>query len=306
LNGFVLTVHKEEEWTSHDAVNRLRRLLGVQDVGHAGSLDPLATGLLLCGVGRGTKILSYLMDLPKEYVGRIRLGVTTDTGDVTGKVIDERPVGAFGLEDARELAGQFIGRTEQVPPMVSAIKHQGKRLYQLARKGVEIERKPRTVEIYAFDLLSLDGDRIEFRVRCGKGTYIRSLAQDLGDKLGSGATLERLRRSAIGPFDDAQAISLLGEPADARERALAAAIPLATALSHLPSLVLRPEWVRKVRQGGQPPWRAVDSPDLPTGDRVRLLGSEGELIAIAALDAVPGRPDRAWRDSWELRLDRVL
>jgi tRNA pseudouridine55 synthase len=306
VNGFVLPVHKEEDWTSHDAVHRLRRLLGVQEIGHAGSLDPFATGVLLCGVGRGTKILSYLMDLPKEYVGVMRLGVTTDSGDMTGQVIEEKPVEAIDPERARELTRRFIGRTQQIPPMVSAIKQQGKRLYELARKGIEVERKPRTIEIHAFDLLKLEGDRIEFRVLCAKGTYIRSLAQDFGRELGPGASLEQLKRSAVGPFDESTTVSLLGEPLEARARALAGAIPLATALSHLSALRLRPDWVRRVRQGGQPPWRAVEAADLPSTERIRLLGSEGELIAIASLDAVPGIPERSWRDSWELRLDRVL
>ncbi len=306
MNGFVLAVHKEEEWTSHDAVHRLRRILGVQEIGHAGSLDPFATGVLVCGVGRGTKILSYLMDLPKEYVGVMRLGVTTDTGDRTGKVIEERPVGAVDPGAARELTRRFIGRTEQVPPMVSAIKQQGKRLYELARKGIEVERKPRMVEIHAFDILAIEGAEIEFRVLCGKGTYMRSLAQDFGNALGPGATLDRLRRSAVGPFDESQAISLTGEPEEARSRALSAAVPLAAALSHLAALRLLPDWIRRVRQGGQPPWRAMETAEMPSTKRVRLLGPEGELIAIASLDAVPGLPDRSWRDSWELRLDRVL
>lgn len=306
MNGFVLPVHKEEDWTSHDAVHRLRRILGVQEVGHAGSLDPFATGVLLCGVGRGTKVLSYLMDLPKEYVGVMRLGVTTDTGDRTGKVIEEKPVGAIDPDAVRDLTRRFIGRIEQVPPMVSAIKQQGKRLYELARKGIEVERKPRLVEIRAFEILRCEGSEIEFRVLCGKGTYIRSLAHDFGTALGPGATLDQLKRSAVGPFDESQAVSLEGELEEARLRARAAAVPLATALSHLAGLRLRSEWVRKVRQGGQPPWRAVETADMPSTERVRLLGAEGELIAIASLDAVPGLPDRSWRDSWELRLDRVL
>lgn len=306
MNGFILPILKEEDWTSHDAVHRLRRILGVQEIGHAGSLDPFATGVLLCGVGRGTKVLSYLMDLPKEYLGVMRLGVTTDTGDRTGKVIEERPVGVIDPDQARELTRRFIGRTEQIPPMVSAIKLNGKRLYELARKGIEVERKPRLVEIHAFDLIGFHGAEIEFRVLCGKGTYVRSLAQDFGNALGPGATLDRLRRTAVGPFNESQAVSLSGDPEEARARARETAIPLAVALSHLAALRLRPDWVRKVRQGGQPPWRAVEPLEMPSTERVRLLGSEGELIAIASLDAVPGLPDRSWRDSWELRLDRVL
>ncbi len=304
--GFIVPVRKEEQWTSHDAVVRLRSLLGVQEVGHAGSLDPFATGVLVCAVGRGTKVVSYLMDLPKDYVGVMRLGRTTDTGDITGTVIEERPVGPIALAEARELAACFVGRLEQVPPMVSAIKHHGKRLYELARKGIQVERKPRSVEVHSFEVLGVSGSLLEFRVVCGKGTYIRSLALDFGERLGTGACVEQLRRRAVGPFDEARAVALSGEP-DAVRRAVAdAAVPLAVALQHLPCLRLGPEWVRKVRQGAQPPWRAVDAADLPAGDRIRLLGPEGELIAIAALEAIPGPAERSWRDSWELLLERVL
>jgi tRNA pseudouridine55 synthase len=234
------------------------------------------------------------------------LGRITDTGDRTGAVLEQRAVGEIDVARARDLAGEFTGVLEQVPPMVSAIKQGGTRLYDLARRGIEVERKPRVVEVHEFEIVSLVNDRIEFRIRCGRGTYVRALARDFGERLGPGACVESLRRTAVGAFTERQAVALTGPLEDQRARALGASVPLSAALAHMPSLKLQPEWVRRVRQGGQPPWRAVDANELPAGDRICLLGSEGELVAIASLSAVPGLADRPWRDSWELKLDRVL
>lgn len=306
MTGFVVPVLKQEEWTSHDAVHRLRTILGVKEIGHAGSLDPFATGVLVCGVGRGTKVISYLMDLPKEYVGVIRLGIATDTGDITGEVRERRSVEGLTEEAIRTAACRFVGTLEQIPPMVSAIKVQGRRLYDLARAGIEIERKPRRVEVHAFDLTRVDGDRVEFLVRCSKGTYVRALARDLGDALGVGGCVEQLCRSAVGSFTLENAVSLVGEQDVVKAACLRAAVPLATALGHLEPLRLQHEWVRRVRMGEQPPWRAVDAKAMPSAAPIRLVGPEGDLVAIAVLDAVPGPIDRSWRDSWELKLERVL
>lgn len=306
MTGFVVPILKQEEWTSHDAVHRLRTVLGVKEIGHAGSLDPFATGVLVCGVGRGTKVISYLMDLPKEYTGTIRLGLDTDTGDITGVVKEQRAVGSIPDETIREAASRFVGRIEQVPPMVSAIKVQGRRLYDLARKGIEVERKPRSVEIHSFDLTRIDGDRIDFTVRCSKGTYVRALARDLGEALGTGGCVESLCRNAVGSFTTERSVSLVGETEDVRAACLKAAVPLVAALGHLQALKLQSEWVRRIRRGEQPPWRAVNAEALPAEAPIRLLGPEGDLVAIAVLDPMPGPIDRSWRDSWGLKLERVL
>ncbi len=304
--SFVLPVDKQRGPTSHDTVQRLRNIIRVREIGHAGSLDPFATGLLLCGVGRGTKILPYLTDLPKIYTGVMRLGRITDSGDVTGKTLEERPVGPVDLCEMRRIAAGFVGRQEQIPPMVSAIKHKGTRLYELARKGIEVPRKPRMIEIQRFEIDSMEGDLLTFQVTCSKGTYVRTLAQDFGSNLGPGASVESLCRRAIGPFEKASAIRLTGDSEEMRARCEQAAISLRSALAHFPELKLRAEWVRKIRNGTQPPWRAVQTDRLPEGERVRLVGPENELVAIASLSAVPGPVDRPWNDSWELRLDRVL
>ncbi len=304
--GFVVAIDKPVEWTSHDAVQRLRSILGVREIGHAGTLDPFATGALVCGVGRGTKVISYLADLPKEYRGVILLGRTTDTGDITGETIEERPVDRIDLERLREIAASFVGRVEQIPPVISAIKLQGRRLYDLAREGVEVELRPRLIEIHEFEILGVRGERVEFRVRCGKGTYIRALARDLGERLDLGGCVESLRRTAVGGFGADGLVGIEGERAAVREGLLARAIPLGEALRHLAQLRLRPEWVRRVRHGEQPPWRAVTADRLPEGPKVALVGAEGDVIAMARIEPVPGPIDRAWQSSWELKLERVL
>lgn len=306
MSGFVLPIHKEVDWTSHDAVHMLRTVLGIQEIGHAGSLDPFATGILLCGIGRGTKVISYLMDLRKTYEGTMHLGKITETGDVTGTVIEERPVDPITLDEARDLAARFIGRQEQIPPMVSAIKHQGKRLYELARAGIEVERRPRTVEVDSFEVISVLGHVVEFRIVCSKGTYVRGLARDFGEALGPGACVETLHRSAIGGFSDDRAVRLTGDRNEIADSCKAAAVGLASALGHVPALHLVADWVRRVRRGEQPPWRAVTESEILSCDHYRLLGPAGDLVALVSLEPVPGPIDRPWRDCWELKLDRVL
>lgn len=304
--GFVVAVDKPPEWTSHDAVQRVRAVLGVREIGHAGTLDPFATGTLVCGVGRGTKILSYLTDLPKEYRGVILLGRTTDTGDVTGETIEERPVEGVEIERLKSLSRSFLGKVEQIPPVISAIKHQGRRLYDLAREGIAVEPRPRMVEIESFEIDSVRGSRIDFRVRCGKGTYIRALARDFGECLGTGGCVEALRRTAVGAFTEEGLAGIEGDREAVREELIRRSVPMGEALGHMTRLRLRPEWVRRVRHGEQPPWRSVSAERLPEGERIALLGSEGDVIAIARLDPIPGPIDRSWQTSWELRLDRVL
>ncbi|MBD3163505.1 MAG: tRNA pseudouridine(55) synthase TruB [Candidatus Eisenbacteria bacterium] len=306
MNGFVLPVDKPESWTSHDAVQRLRRILETREVGHAGTLDPFATGILACGVGRGTKILSYLLDLPKEYVGTLRLGRVTDSGDRTGKVLREEAVGPVDLERAREVAVEFVGRREQVPPMTSALKRNGRRLYQLARKGIEVEREPRLVAIHRFEILDREADRIRFAILCGRGTYIRTLIADFGERLGPGASVETLRRTKVGPLSTDGAVDLEGPDDRVRAACAAKRIPLAQALAHLPSLVLRPDWIRRIRNGIQPPWRAVERGTPERGCLFRLVGPEGELVAVARRREVPGPIDGPAGTEGELRLERVF
>ena len=195
----VLLVDKPQGWSSFDVIRKLRRLLPVRKIGHAGTLDPMATGLLICLIGRATKLMEVFMGLPKAYTGTLRLGEVTPSFDaeteVSGRVAWDHLTEA-DLEAARHL---FLGDLTQTPPMYSAVKVDGERLYKKARRGESVERPPRQVRIDAFDLTRWDGPDVSFRVECSKGTYIRSLADDFGRALGVGAHLTVLRRTAIGP-----------------------------------------------------------------------------------------------------------
>jgi len=207
LDGAVL-VDKPAGLTSHDVVDRIRRTFGVRKVGHCGTLDPSATGLLVIVLGRGTKLSERLMSGDKVYEGTIRFGETTTSYDADGDLTASLPVPPVTLKQLNELASGFIGDQMQLPPMVSAIKKDGVPLYKLARKGIEVERKERLIHIYSFRFTEYHEPLGHFRVACTKGTYIRTLAHDLGRKLGCGAHLASLRRLAAGAFDVADALPL--------------------------------------------------------------------------------------------------
>lgn len=204
----VLLVDKPGEHTSHDVVARLRGILHMRRIGHAGTLDPMATGLLVILVGKATRLSQYLTSLDKEYEGSVELGRITDSQDADGEVMETRPVPPFDESAVREALRGFLGDQYQTPPMYSAIKVGGVPLYKKARKGEEIEREPRFIRVMGWDLLKLELPRFAFRLRCSKGTYVRTLAHDLGQKLGCGAHLAALRRTAAGPFRIEDALTL--------------------------------------------------------------------------------------------------
>jgi tRNA pseudouridine55 synthase len=207
LDGAIL-VDKPSGPTSHDVVDAIRRQFGIKKVGHCGTLDPNATGLLIIVLGRGTKLSEKLMGDDKVYEGTIRFGATTNSYDADGEVLETKPVPPLTPEQLNEMAGQYIGDQMQMPPMVSAIKKDGVPLYKLARKGIEVEREPRLVHIYNFRFTNYAEPDGEFRLACTKGTYVRSIAHELGQKAGCGAHLATLRRSASGKFDVADATTL--------------------------------------------------------------------------------------------------
>ncbi len=196
----VLLIDKAPGMTSHDVVAITRRVLNTRKVGHCGTLDPLATGLLIITIGRGTKIQDLIMSEDKEYVGTIRLGQTTNSQDADGDILEERPVPALTKEEVDEVFSRFQGDFYQTPPMVSAIKKDGVPLYKLARQGKTVERAPRLVHIYGHEILKMELPEVEFRVVCSKGFYVRTYAHDIGDILGCGAHLKALRRTASGKF----------------------------------------------------------------------------------------------------------
>ena len=207
LDGAIL-VDKPSGPTSHDVVDAIRRRFGIKKVGHCGTLDPNATGLLIIVLGRGTKLSERLMGDDKVYEGTIKFGEATDSYDSDGEITGSLPVMPMTLEQLNEEAAKFIGDLMQIPPMVSAIKKNGVPLYKLARKGIEVEREPRLLHIYNYRFTEYSEPLGKFRVACTKGTYVRSLAHDLGQKLGCGAHLTELRRSASGKFDVVDALPL--------------------------------------------------------------------------------------------------
>lgn len=207
-NG-VLVVDKPADWTSMDVCAKLRGVFHEKRVGHAGTLDPMATGVLPVFVGRATRAADFVAEGEKEYVAQLRLGVVTTTQDVTGDILETHVLPAGVGEALAAVLPRFTGELEQVPPMYSAIKKEGKKLYELARKGIEVERKPRRITIHALELLSQDGPAdFTLRVVCSKGTYIRTLCHDIGQALGCGGTMAALRRTRVGQFDIGQAVTL--------------------------------------------------------------------------------------------------
>jgi len=268
MRGFLL-VDKAEGVTSHDVVNAVRRKLGIRRVGHAGTLDPVCSGLLVLAVGPATRLLRFLALEPKEYVGTFRLGETTNTQDAEGEVVERRDVGALTLEQIRDAAREFVGQILQVPPMYSAVKIQGKKLYEYARRGEDVPREPRPIRVFRFDILSYDPPDAEFRVQCSGGTYVRTLAHDLGEKLGVGAHLRQLRRTACGAFRVEDAVTV----DDLSEEDL---IPPEEALDPMPVIRLPRPLANLVQNGN-----LVRAPVMAPTEFVGFLGPEGELIAIA-------------------------
>jgi tRNA pseudouridine55 synthase len=249
----VLLLDKPQGLSSNTALQRARRLLNAAKAGHTGTLDPMATGLLPLTFGEATKFSQMLLDADKGYEAVVRLGVETDTGDAEGQVIATAGVAVDRVKVEAALA-RFRGEIEQVPPMYSALKRDGKPLYEYARAGIEVERKARVVSIHALELLDFDGETFSIRVDCSKGTYIRTLAIDLGRALGCGAHLAALRRTRIGPFTASGAVTLEALEAAAEGEARDALLAPADALvAHLPAIELDPAAAAAILQGRQLP-----------------------------------------------------
>ena len=277
LNG-VLMLDKERGASSNAALQQAKRLYQAAKAGHAGTLDPLATGLLPILFGEATKFSSDLLEADKSYAAEIRLGVSTATADAEGEVIATRAVSVTPEQLAAALAN-FRGDIQQTPPIYSALKHAGKPLYAYARAGIDIERAPRQVTIRALDLQWFEDERLALAVTCSKGTYIRSIAHDLGEMLGCGAHLAALRRTAVGRFglDWAHSLdSLEAMTAAARDARL---LPLDALLQDLPEVSLEPAQQARFLQGQALPWGG------PSRGRVRVYGSSGALLGVGEVDA---------------------
>ena len=278
----VLLLDKPVGMSSNDALQKARRLFSAAKGGHTGTLDPLASGLLPLCFGEATKFSADLLDADKTYEAELQLGVTTDSGDAEGQVI---ATAAVAVSEAQVLAvlPQFTGAIEQVPPMHSALKRDGRPLYELARQGIEVERAARAITIHALDLLSFSGDRARLRVRCSKGTYIRVLAADIGQALGCGAHLTALRRTQVAELDLDGAVTLAElEALDEADRPTRLA-PVDALLSSLPLVELSPGAAERFRHGNPVP--------LPAGREGRLrVYAEGRLLGLGE----PGPGGRLW------------
>lgn len=260
----LLLIDKPSGVTSHDVVARLRRVLGIKKVGHSGTLDPMATGLLVVGVGRATRLLRFLGELPKLYEGSGQLGMETDTLDAEGEVVRESPVDV-SEDDLRSTIGTLVGEIEQVPPAYSAVKVGGEKLYRSARRGQAVDAPPRKVTVYSFELLAFDPPAsFDFSVRCSGGTYVRSLVADVGSRLGCGAHLTSLRRTAIGPFR-AEDAGTAEEPGEL--------LPLDRAVDHLSAVTLEEEEARVAVHGCCLGPTGLEGP-------YRALAPDGRLIGI--------------------------
>ncbi len=204
----ILLINKPTEWTSHDVVAKIRNHFKFSKVGHGGTLDPLATGLLVLLIGKGTKLSDRIMTGDKTYEGVIRLGVTTNSQDADGEILAEKDASHITRENIEDALQNYLGDIEQIPPMVSAIKKDGVALYKLARKGIEIEREPRKIHVFSFEILEFTNPTVRFRVKSTKGTYVRTLAHDLGNDLGVGGSLDALCRTESGPLNLNNAYSM--------------------------------------------------------------------------------------------------
>ena len=277
VNG-ILVLDKPIGVGSNEVLQQVKRIYRARKAGHTGSLDRLASGLLPICFGEATKISGYLLNADKHYVATFLLGVTTSTGDAEGEVVCRRPVPALSATAIERTVARFRGEIEQIPPMHSALKHKGKRLYQLAHEGIVVERQPRRVTIHRFDVLHTEGERIEVEVLCSKGTYIRTLAEDLGTALGCGASVVALRRVGAGPFTaaDMMVLSAIESLAETGTSALDASLrPMEAAVSQWP-MVLLPEGVAFYIRKGQP----VLVPHSPTEGWVRIHTERAGFIGV--------------------------
>lgn len=278
----IVVVDKPTGRSSNHVLQQVKRLFDAKKAGHTGSLDPLATGLLPICLGEATKVSSYLLDADKRYQVTCQLGVLTDSGDSDGNVIDTKPVVDFTEQDLRELVKKFIGEQQQVPPMYSALKYQGQPLYKLARQGIEVERKSRLIKIYDINVLACSEDTFTLDVRCSKGTYIRTLVEDISQALGCGGHVTMLRRVEVAGYQEAEAISIEKLDTIAQQQGLAALddclLPTEDALPDWPAIDVSDEMVTALRFG-----QAVQVEHVFERANVRLFDPSKQFLGLGEM-----------------------
>ncbi|MEE9422721.1 MAG: tRNA pseudouridine(55) synthase TruB [Gammaproteobacteria bacterium] len=280
VNG-ILLLDKPSGITSNQALQAVKQLYFARKAGHTGSLDPLASGLLPICMGEATKVSGFLLDANKRYQVQCKLGERTATGDAEGDVLETRPLGNQSTTDLEAILDQFRGPIQQIPPMYSALKHQGQRLYTLARQGIEVERKPRDIMIHELTLLHYEADRLDIGIHCTKGTYVRTLVEDIGEILGCGAHVTELRRTAVGPYEADQMVSMdtlrevHSEDRQAMDKLL---LPVESALMQWPDVTLTNSAAYYLQQG-QP----VLVPHAPTSGWVRLYQHEHHFLGMGEI-----------------------
>ncbi|HFC53138.1 MAG TPA: tRNA pseudouridine(55) synthase TruB [Gammaproteobacteria bacterium] len=280
VNG-ILLLDKPHGITSNQALQKVKRLFRARKAGHTGNLDPMASGVLPICLGEATKMSAFLLDADKGYRGTIKLGVRTSSADAEGEVIERCPVPELREEQIREVLARFTGDIRQIPPMHSALKHQGQPLYKLARQGVEVERKPRSVTIYRLELLGFADDEIEVEILCSKGTYVRTLAEEIGAALGSCAHLGGLVRTSAGPFELERSVTmerLEREAAQGLEALDGLLLPIESALADRPAVTLPRETAHYFCKG-QP----VFVPRVSAEGWVRIYGGEGRFLGVGTV-----------------------
>lgn len=281
----IINVYKEAGFTSHDVVAKLRGICKQKKIGHTGTLDPDAVGVLPVCLGSGTKLCDLLTDKTKEYVARFRLGMTTDTQDISGKVLTTGEA-CVSQDEVQKILSSFIGNQEQIPPMYSAIKVQGKKLYELAREGKEIERKPRPITIYEMELLKAEHPEYEIRVKCSKGTYIRTLCHDIGQALSCGAVMTSLIRTKVGSFElaGAKTLSEIQQLADCGDLHNII-VPVEDMFCRLPAITVLPEAEKALQNGNQLKISQIREQNLKeTEEEFRVYSSIDRFCGIYQYD----------------------
>lgn len=278
----ILNVYKEKGYTSHDVVAKLRGIVGQKKIGHTGTLDPDATGVLPVCLGKATKVCDLLTDKDKTYRAILKLGITTDTQDISGQVIRERDPRGLKEEEVRQAILSFVGAYEQVPPMYSALKVNGKKLYELAREGRTVERKSRPVHIYEIQIQEMNLPRVEFTVTCSKGTYIRTLCHDVGEKLGVGGCMEELERIAVGRFHLRDALTLKEIQEMKEEGTLEEVLrPVDSVFLQYPKMQVKASCESLAFNGNPLPKKGVEVFEGAKEDQIfRLYTESGEFLAL--------------------------